>query len=776
VLGLGLLGCHDSALQHTQGDLVVETTTLTFPLTWVGSPSQVALPLVNRSASPRQVTLTLEGPGAFQLAPQLTVAGGAASRTPVTFAPSAAGPAQGTVTVAWEGHVVVVTLVAQAQVPPACALPDPCHHLRFDPDQGRCVDTSDPDGTDCSAANRCLSGATCQAGACVGTALSCDDDNVCTRDLCDAVQGCVHQDTSAACPAASDPCHVAFCDPSDGCGTTDAADGTVCGSVDCATAHVCLFGSCVGVPVPDGTLCLPETACTDASYCQGGACPVPGMHPLREEWSLPVSAATSYVLFPGLADSHDQLYWAEQRTVTLPDGTISVESDLVSTTRDGLQRFRVTTQAAIQDASTMLLAGDLLVFRVGADGLEAHRQRDGKLAWTASLGHLLWQQMYVPEPTPSTNGSGTGDAWYVSSVAAGAPGQLVATVSYTPAPAPLNNSKRAAPGTPRPPMYRGAVAAIDLATGRLAWAAPIDGSPGPVISDAAGDLFIQGSVFTDAAGTSYPRLYSLGLQGEVRWTADSDYAMPVAASEDVLMVATYDYVDTLADGGQTDGGEQIFREGQYGWGYRNSYMGGQGATLLRQGQGFLVDDNQGFFEGDVAPPRTGVADAPVGGLPELAGFDPVTGLLQWRSQVFVPHNEYYWYGLVLPVLTDRGTLLIATSGSGDVPYVPVQDPLPDGGVPPPIDVDAGPYPWGAGTLQEWSAGGQMLYACPLPDRTGDYQNSLGGAVLLKDRWVRVYHSGYPDARIQAFAAPGLTEAPEGWTTPRGSQRQAYHPR
>jgi len=49
-----------------------------------------------------------------------------------------------------------------------------------------CADVACDDGDACTSADRCL------AGACVGTARSCDDSNACTVDACDAASGCTH--------------------------------------------------------------------------------------------------------------------------------------------------------------------------------------------------------------------------------------------------------------------------------------------------------------------------------------------------------------------------------------------------------------------------------------------------------------------------------------------------------------------------------------------------------------------------------------------------------
>ena len=57
-----------------------------------------------------------------------------------------------------------------------------------------------PDGTPCSDGNICDGDETCQAEHCSpGIPLECDDDDVCTDDLCIAPFGCVYSNNNASC-------------------------------------------------------------------------------------------------------------------------------------------------------------------------------------------------------------------------------------------------------------------------------------------------------------------------------------------------------------------------------------------------------------------------------------------------------------------------------------------------------------------------------------------------------------------------------------------------
>ncbi len=96
----------------------------------------------------------------------------------------------------------------------------------------------------CADADLCNGTETCQNGTCVsGTALNCDDGNVCTDDSCDAIAGCqnVNDDTNT-------------CD-----------DGEPCTSDD-----VCSAGTCAGTPGPD--CCQIDSDCDDGNVCTDDQC------------------------------------------------------------------------------------------------------------------------------------------------------------------------------------------------------------------------------------------------------------------------------------------------------------------------------------------------------------------------------------------------------------------------------------------------------------------------------------------------------------------------
>ncbi len=134
---------------------------------------------------------------------------------------------------------------------------------------------------------------------------ACDDGNPCTvGDTCDEDANCVGTDVD--CSGAGDQCNTASCDPNGADGNCDVLtplpDGTECDDDDaCTDADQCTAGACGGTvvdcsgagdqcnaascdpngaegncdiltPLPDGTACNDDDACTDADQCTAGAC------------------------------------------------------------------------------------------------------------------------------------------------------------------------------------------------------------------------------------------------------------------------------------------------------------------------------------------------------------------------------------------------------------------------------------------------------------------------------------------------------------------------
>ncbi|MDP6943127.1 MAG: hypothetical protein QF464_03170, partial [Myxococcota bacterium] len=113
----------------------------------------------------------------------------------------------------------------------------------------------------CSPVEGCLS----------GQPLGCDDEDPCTDDSCDPALGCEHTHNTAPCDD-EDPCTE-----EDTCSEGECVGGP---QVDCSSYDAeCLIGVCDSetglcgaLPLPDGTSCDDDNACTEEDACLDGAC------------------------------------------------------------------------------------------------------------------------------------------------------------------------------------------------------------------------------------------------------------------------------------------------------------------------------------------------------------------------------------------------------------------------------------------------------------------------------------------------------------------------
>lgn len=129
----------------------------------------------------------------------------------------------------------------------------PCVANRCEPSTGQCAPVALADGLACKSGDACMTDGACQAGACVGKAVDCDDANPCTTDACDAVLGCTHGVKEGSCDDGNP------CTPSSACsaGVCVGASNTCTCSVDadCASKE-------------DGD------ACNGKLRCRAGRCEV----------------------------------------------------------------------------------------------------------------------------------------------------------------------------------------------------------------------------------------------------------------------------------------------------------------------------------------------------------------------------------------------------------------------------------------------------------------------------------------------------------------------
>jgi len=171
-----------------------------------------------------------------------------------------------------------------------------CEKGVCDPKSGTCSPQPVNEGGACNDGNPCSTSDICKGGDCLGTSVpqsACDDNNVCTVDLCDGLanptSGCIHQpvldgkacDDGNACTG-PDACSGGLCasGPGKNCDdglvcTTDSCDGATgaCkhtyNGAACDDGNVCTTGDACA---PDGSCVGKSASCDDGNACTSDAC------------------------------------------------------------------------------------------------------------------------------------------------------------------------------------------------------------------------------------------------------------------------------------------------------------------------------------------------------------------------------------------------------------------------------------------------------------------------------------------------------------------------
>lgn len=231
-------GCRcQPVVAPTGSDVRIEPRQLEFGGVYVGTTKSRAVQLTNGGRAPVSITLAATAP--FSVEASLELAGGAALEVPVTFAPLAAGPNAGTLTLDDGITTTQVELIADALPIPVCEA-GACTTATFSTELGTCVTTARVDGTGCDPG--CGASGLCVGGVCLAqNAGNCDDGNPCTNDACGANGQCVTSPRS--CPVTSG-CRSASCDPAVGCIETPITDGTACAEATCRDSFLCIDGEC----------------------------------------------------------------------------------------------------------------------------------------------------------------------------------------------------------------------------------------------------------------------------------------------------------------------------------------------------------------------------------------------------------------------------------------------------------------------------------------------------------------------------------------------------
>ncbi len=123
----------------------------------------------------------------------------------------------------------------------------------------------------CSDGDACTTNDACVNGACQGAPLACDDGTACTTDSCDSASGCVF--TPVADGTSCDDATV--CNGAETCQGGACAAGTPlnCNDGNLCTTDVCdAIAGCANPLLPDGASCSDGDACNGAEVCQSAVC------------------------------------------------------------------------------------------------------------------------------------------------------------------------------------------------------------------------------------------------------------------------------------------------------------------------------------------------------------------------------------------------------------------------------------------------------------------------------------------------------------------------
>lgn len=304
-LTLAAGSCRRDNVTEVKGDLRFEPTSLEFDAVYADGVTRTRdVFLVNEARGSVDVKWTaLEAPFAADL-PTRVPAG--ATTITIRYTPKtpgrstqrlgvALGTAEGVSRDGLEGEDggASLAITAVAREIPTCTPSSACLTATFDLNRLECVESPVVDGTGCETDSLCLVNARCEAGRCVGTARTCEDNDKCTIDVCYPLTGCEFL-PAPPCPG-DGACMAGTCNPETGCGLTPRDDGALCGTTgesdSCTEVKVCIEGACVTRDPPDGYVCAEASPCSGEGRCQGDVCVKSSpTTTLRPAWSYDAQA------------------------------------------------------------------------------------------------------------------------------------------------------------------------------------------------------------------------------------------------------------------------------------------------------------------------------------------------------------------------------------------------------------------------------------------------------------------------------------------------------
>ena len=182
-------------------------------------------------------------------------------------------------------HCVGSTCTAGKDV--VCDNTNVCSKVSCDTLSGKCVGKAVQDGVPCDDATVCTQADVCKGGECLGKIVSCDDNNPCTGNSCDPVNGCAAVNLDDIACDDDNPCTVGDLCKVGACvkGTPKACEsGAACvaGSCDLTNGKCAYKNKVGGAPCDDGDACSQNDACTDG-LCQGKATSCDDSNPCTDD-------------------------------------------------------------------------------------------------------------------------------------------------------------------------------------------------------------------------------------------------------------------------------------------------------------------------------------------------------------------------------------------------------------------------------------------------------------------------------------------------------------
>ena len=149
-----------------------------------------------------------------------------------------------------------------------CEDANACTENLCDPDDGCFFEPAFEDEV-CDDGSACTENDVCFLGDCVGEAISCDDENECTDDACDPIEGCQNTNNTEACDDGDactdgDMCFEGACISG---GETNCNDGNICTIDVCDSLAGCYYLA------TENPCCIGQTSvCDDGNPCTDDLC------------------------------------------------------------------------------------------------------------------------------------------------------------------------------------------------------------------------------------------------------------------------------------------------------------------------------------------------------------------------------------------------------------------------------------------------------------------------------------------------------------------------